>query len=71
MNQINPKKLLHSKWTKVAVLNKEKHFMIIEVEFNERQKVSHCVIQAVKTRNEYEINWRELKSNQHWLLGWQ
>jgi hypothetical protein len=27
MNNINPKKLLNSKWTAVTPVNKEKHFM--------------------------------------------
>ncbi|NLZ79547.1 MAG: TIGR02450 family Trp-rich protein, partial [Gammaproteobacteria bacterium] len=28
MHRINPKKLLHSKWTAVSPVNKEKHFMV-------------------------------------------
>ena len=31
MNQINPKKLLNSKWTKVLPTNNEKHFLISKV----------------------------------------
>lgn len=34
MHQINPKKLLHSKWTAVKPENKEKHFMVTEMEFD-------------------------------------
>lgn len=71
MNQINPKKLFNSKWTKLAVRNKEKHFIITEVEFDDAQKVEHCLIQAVITKNEYPINWRDLKNPKLWRLGWQ
>ena len=71
MNKINPKSLLQSKWTKVAINNKEKHFIITEVTFDESQKVNHCVIEAVMTKNEYTIDWRELKQSQLWRIGWQ
>lgn len=70
MNQISSKKLLHSKWTKVSPINKEKHFIITEVEYDEDQKVVRCVIQAVYNQNEYDINWRDLKQPQQWRTGW-
>ena len=44
MNTINPKKLLHSKWTAVNPQNKEKHFIVAEVEIDEDQTVMSCVI---------------------------
>jgi tryptophan-rich hypothetical protein len=71
MNHINPKALINSKWTKVVVDNKEKHFIITVVKFNEQQKVVKCVIEAVMTKNEYTIDWRELKHSVTWLMGWQ
>ena len=70
MNRINPKKLLHSKWTAVSPVKKEKHFMITEVEFEEGE-VIRCLIEAVMTKREEAINWRELTDNQHWLPGWK
>ncbi|TMM43954.1 TIGR02450 family Trp-rich protein [Colwellia ponticola] len=70
-NKISPKALLHSKWSKVAVTNKEKHFIITVVTFDEQQKVIECVIQAVMTKNEYTIDWRELKDSDKWKIGWQ
>ncbi|MDH3987431.1 MAG: TIGR02450 family Trp-rich protein, partial [Gammaproteobacteria bacterium] len=33
-NKINPKKLLKSKWTAAEPKNREKHFMVTEVEFD-------------------------------------
>ncbi|WP_440877195.1 TIGR02450 family Trp-rich protein [Thalassotalea sp. PLHSN55] len=71
MNQVNPKALLHSKWTKVDVRNKEKHFAVIDVTFDENQRVTECIIEAVISGNEYSINWRDLKSPSNWKIGWQ
>ena len=71
INRISPKALLHSKWTKIAVVNKERHFVVTEVEFNEEKKIIRCVIQAVINHAEYEIDWRELKNGNVWLIGWQ
>ncbi|MCE0555370.1 MULTISPECIES: TIGR02450 family Trp-rich protein [Motilimonas] len=70
MNQVLAKKLLHSKWTKVTPENKEKHFAITEVAYDEDGKVIHCVTQAVYSANEYPINWRELKDSSIWRVGW-
>lgn len=71
VNKINPKKLLNSKWTAVKPQNKEKHFMITEVEFDEEGEVIHCLIEAVMTKNERAINWQDLKDNSQWLQGWK
>ena len=70
MNKISPKKLLHSKWTSVTPLHKEKHFTITEVEYDEEQRVIHCMIQAVINHHEYVIDWRTLKDAQQWRTGW-
>lgn len=71
MNRIHPKALYGSKWTKVEVSGKERHFMVIDVEFDEHQKVTRCVIQAVMNHRMCEINWRELKDSSQWLIGWK
>ena len=71
MNTINPKVLLHSKWTKVKVTKKEKHFVITKVTFDEEQKVTECIIEAVINKNEYSINWRDLKQLEQWRMGWK
>ncbi|PKF61683.1 TIGR02450 family Trp-rich protein [Psychromonas sp. psych-6C06] len=70
MNRVSPKALLHSKWTKTTVTNKEKHFVITSVTFDEQQVVIECLIEAVINNNEYAINWRDLKDSQQWRLGW-
>ncbi len=71
MNKISPKALLHSKWTKVDVTSREKHFAITTVTFDEDQRVTECIIQAVINKNEYEIDWRELKDSASWKIGWK
>ncbi|MEN1727137.1 MAG: TIGR02450 family Trp-rich protein [Pseudomonadota bacterium] len=71
MNRINPKKLLRSKWTAVHPRNKEKHFLIIEVEFDEDQTVARCLLEAVMSQRSFEIDWRELKDATRWRQGWQ
>jgi len=71
MNRISPKALLHGKWTKVKVSNKEKHFAITSVSFDEQQRVTECIVQAVINGNEYQIDWRELKDSDVWKLGWK
>lgn len=70
-NKVSPKSLIQSKWTKVDVTNKEKHFIITVVKFDDDQKVISCVIEAVMTNNEYAIDWRELKNSNRWKIGWQ
>jgi len=70
MNKISPKALLHSKWTKDSVINKEKHFVITKVKFDEQQNVIECIIEAVINQRQYEINWRDLKDKKQWRLGW-
>jgi len=71
MNKISPKALLHSKWTKIYVNNKEKHFLITKVKVDEDQRIIECIIEAVISHNEYAINWRDLKNSLHWKIGWQ
>ncbi|MBE0456188.1 MAG: TIGR02450 family Trp-rich protein [Pseudoalteromonas prydzensis] len=71
MNKITPKKLLHSKWTAVSPVNKEKHFMITDMEFDEEGVVISCIIEAVMSKRQVAINWQDLKDQQRWLQGWQ
>ena len=71
MNRIIPKKLIHSKWTRVSPLNKERHFIVTKDEFDENSAITHCSIEAVITKREEEINWIELKDEKIWLHGWK
>lgn len=71
MNQVHPKTLLHSKWTRANVEQKEKHYLVTDVEFDENHKVVRCVIEAVINRRQFELNWRELKDPELWQIGWK
>lgn len=68
---INPKKLLHSKWTATNPLRKEKHFIVIELHTNEDEVIQECTLEAVINHNQYVINWRDLKDGHQWRQGWQ
>jgi tryptophan-rich hypothetical protein len=71
MKNINPKKLLASKWTSVKVTNKEKHFIVTEIEFDENNDVLSCIIEAVLTKRSEDINWQELRDDTRWTHGWK
>jgi tryptophan-rich hypothetical protein len=71
MNKINPKKLLQSKWTALKPMQKQKHFMVTKMEFDEMGDVERCQIEAVLTRTQYDINWRELTDESCWIFGWK
>ncbi len=71
MNPISPAKLLNSKWTAQSPENKEKHFLVTNVEFAEDGKLVSCLIEAVLTKRERAIDWQELKDSNRWAIGWQ
>jgi tryptophan-rich hypothetical protein len=71
VNTINPKKLFNSKWTAVSPLNKEKHFLVTDVKFDEEGHVVLCVIEAVMSHRAEPIEWQNLKDTRQWLQGWQ
>lgn len=71
MNRINPKKLLNSKWSAVKPVNKEKHFIVTEVEFDEEGEVVHCLIEAIMSKRAEEIDWKVLKNEAIWSQGWK
>jgi tryptophan-rich hypothetical protein len=71
MNRINPRKLLNSKWTAVTPVNREKHFVVSEIEFDEDEKVVSCCIEAVMSKCSNPINWHELKDDNIWIQGWK
>ena len=71
MNNLNPKKLLNSKWTATPAINKEKHFIIVEVEYDEEGNVIECITESVFSKNQYSIRLRDLKDTQKWRQGWK
>lgn len=71
MNQINPKKLMNSKWTAVQPVNKEKHFLVTDVETDEDGEVVSCTIEPVMSKRAVEIEWQSLKNDKNWIQGWK
>ena len=57
VNKFNPKKLIDSKWTAVNPVNKEKHFLITELELDEEGGVVRCLIEAVRSNRSAPIEW--------------
>lgn len=70
MSNAQPKKLLNSKWTAVKPRNKEKHFIVTEVEYDEEGAVTLCALEAVISKRSENIDWRSLKDTDKWLQGW-
>jgi len=71
MNKINPKKLLNSKWTSLNPVKKEKHFIVIDVEYSEEGDVLECHLEAVMTKRSDDINWKDLTNENIWAYGWK
>jgi tryptophan-rich hypothetical protein len=71
VNQINPAKLLRSKWTAVRPEDKEKHFLVVDVEFDEVGVVISCLLEAIISKRTRDIDWRDLKNSDNWKQGWK
>lgn len=70
---LQPAKLLRSKWTAVAPVNKEKHFVVTAVIEPEAPgtQIDVITIQAVLTGRSFTMRWRELRDAGQWLQGWR
>lgn len=71
MNQINPEKLLLSKWTARQPQQREKHFLVTKLLRDEQERVTGCLLEAVLSRRSEQIDWRQLRDPEHWLPGWR
>ncbi len=70
-NPVNRKKLPNSKWSAVAPVNREKHFLVIDwVRDDAGRPTDHVVLEAVLTNRQREIHWRDLEDQDVWLVGW-
>jgi len=69
-HQINPNKLLLSKWTAVTPQNREKHFLVSKLLRDELENVTGCVLEAVLTQRTQQIDWRLLQDDAQWRQGW-
>lgn len=73
VRRLSPQKLKLSKWTAVKPVNKEKHFMVVEVVVpaEEGAPPVDIVLEAVHSRRRQTMPWRELADAAQWLQGWQ
>jgi len=71
MNQINPEKLLHSKWTALQVTQKERHFIVSRLQRADDDTIVSCELEAIINNNVYQIDWQQLKDSSLWLMGWK
>jgi tryptophan-rich hypothetical protein len=69
---LSPKKLLLSKWTAVAPLHKEKHFMVVRVVDAEPPSAltRQVELEAVHSKRCVLLHWRELTKAEAWQRGW-
>ncbi len=74
--RLNPEKLLLSKWTTRQVVAREKHFLVVELlreqaPTGELGAVDAVVLEAVLTKRQRTLKWRELTDSSAWRQGWQ
>lgn len=70
-NKVAINKFLQSKWTVVAPLNNEKHFLAKGQIQKSGGTVITCVLEAVLTKRIVEVDWAELNNSDRWLRGWR
>ena len=72
MNKFQPAKLLLSKWTAVAPVARQKHFLVCEVVLPETigGRIEWVKIEAVYTKVRQRIDWHELRDASRWRQGW-
>ena len=71
-NPLNANKLMHSKWTAVAPVNKEKHFIVTKVfePATPGAPVMDVELQAVHSQRVQVLPWRALRDASAWRQGW-
>ena len=71
MNRINPEKLLRSKWTASNPQHGQRHYIVTRLIRDAENRVIACELEAVINRRTSVVDWRELKDDQCWLMGWK
>ncbi|WP_212800657.1 TIGR02450 family Trp-rich protein [Pseudomonas sp. St316] len=70
MNRFNPRKLKLSKWTACEPVNREKHFLVIQLLCDELGVPLQVELQAVHSARCEVFDWRELCDSKRWKMGW-
>ena len=72
MNQINPRKLLNSKWTALHPTKNRRHFMVTKLVLSpDNEIIIGCELEAVIDKSIAEIDWKQLKDANCWQMGWR
>jgi len=71
MRHINPRKLLHSKWTARRPTNRERHFMVVGCIEDELGNVLEVELEAVLSKRLQYLPWRALRDEDIWAQGWK
>ena len=69
---LNPRKLLHSKWTAVDPKSKEKHFLVTGIVDPQPpgSPVVSIELEAVHSKRVQVMPWRDLNDATRWRRGW-
>lgn len=51
--------------------DKEKHFLVTDVRCDAAGVPQTCILEAVYSHRETELDWRELKDAGQWQMGWR
>ena len=72
MNPLQPKKLLLSKWTAVAPVAKNKHFLVSKVIAcaPPSQEIEAIELEDVFSKAVVRMDWRALRDPALWRQGW-
>ena len=72
MNPLQPQKLLLSKWTAVAPVAKNKHFLVSKVIAcaPPSQEIEAIELEAVFSKAVVRMDWRALRDPALWRQGW-
>lgn len=70
--RLSPKKLLLTKWTAVAPVAKEKHWVVTKVLLPEppATRIDEVELEAVHSKRILRLRWRELTDPGTWRQGW-
>ena len=73
LTRLNPRKLLHSKWTAVTPTRREKHFIVTAVVEPESPsaQAEYVDLEAIHSKRMRRLRWRDLADTTTWLQGWR
>ena len=70
--RLSPAKLGRSKWTALAPVNKEKHFMVVALvePVPADGPIVEVTMEALHSGRQFVLRWRDLCDTTIWVQGW-